>query len=278
MLSLDEEESTGSTEPAARRHRDALERGEAHRRVHRAAAADGGHRATTAEVTDDQAQTWLGRPRARRPLDAPLHGQSVETVAADAHSSRQIRGSAYVAASAGIVRGTRCRIRPRAAPREGRARGSIPARAGVLWSGAIDRARRSSEDGLVDGAGSTSRAAVDDPVTDGLDPDEWSRATRLPARSSSERAELQARRAGVDDEDRSHALRTARPSRGSRMVFAVLPRLARACGAGRSSPGEMAAPAPRPGTRSTTSITRWNRSRSLSITMSNGVVVVPSSL
>ena len=33
-----------------------------------------------------------------------------------------------------------------------------------------------------------------------------------------------------------------------------------------------------PGTRSMTSITRWNRSRSLSMTMSNGVVVVPSSL
>ena len=35
---------------------------------------------------------------------------------------------------------------------------------------------------------------------------------------------------------------------------------------------------PSPGTRSMTSITRWNRSRSLSMTMSNGVVVVPSSL
>src|SRR5207344_581840 len=33
-----------------------------------------------------------------------------------------------------------------------------------------------------------------------------------------------------------------------------------------------------PGTRSMTSITRWYLSRSLSMTMSNGVVVVPSSL
>ena len=33
-----------------------------------------------------------------------------------------------------------------------------------------------------------------------------------------------------------------------------------------------------PGTRSITSITRWKRSMSLSMTMSNGVVVVPSSL
>ena len=35
---------------------------------------------------------------------------------------------------------------------------------------------------------------------------------------------------------------------------------------------------PSAGTRSITSITRWNRSRSFSITMSNGVVVVPFSL
>ena len=35
---------------------------------------------------------------------------------------------------------------------------------------------------------------------------------------------------------------------------------------------------PSVGTRSMTSITRWKRSRSLSMTMSNGVVVVPSSL
>src|SRR5690349_505065 len=35
---------------------------------------------------------------------------------------------------------------------------------------------------------------------------------------------------------------------------------------------------PRDGTRSITSITRWKRSRSFRITMSNGVVTVPSSL
>ena len=40
----------------------------------------------------------------------------------------------------------------------------------------------------------------------------------------------------------------------------------------------VAARGPSPGTRSMTSMTRWKRSRSLSITMSNGVVVVPSSL
>ena len=39
-----------------------------------------------------------------------------------------------------------------------------------------------------------------------------------------------------------------------------------------------AAVAAGPGTRSMTSMTRWKRSMSLSTTMSNGVVVVPSSL
>jgi hypothetical protein len=39
-----------------------------------------------------------------------------------------------------------------------------------------------------------------------------------------------------------------------------------------------AAEVPSDGTRSMTSMTRWNRSMSFIITMSNGVVVVPSSL
>ena len=91
--------------------------------------------------------------------------------------------------------------------------------------------------------------------------------------------ELEARRAGVDDEDRL-TRRAARPSRES----PGRPRRARACTRGRAaarppSPGGAARRVrPSPGTRSMTSMTRWNRSRSFSITMSNGVVVVPSSL
>ena len=53
--------------------------------------------------------------------------------------------------------------------------------------------------------------------------------------------------------------------------------LARAV-AGMPEPGAVGHRVVHGGTRCTTSSTRWKRSRSLSTTMSNGVVVVPSSL
>ena len=76
------------------------------------------------------------------------------------------------------------------------------------------------------------------------------------------------------------AIRPATSSPGS----PARPRRPGACrrgtrGAGPRATGGGAPPAPpRPGTRSMTSMTRWKRSRSLSMTMSKGVVVVPSSL
>ena len=79
---------------------------------------------------------------------------------------------------------------------------------------------------------------------------------------------------------RTRASRTARPSRGRPAGR----RRQRACtrgarGGGRPCAGATsAARVPSCGTRSITSITRWKRSMSLSMTMSNGVVVVPSSL
>ena len=101
-------------------------------------------------------------------------------------------------------------------------------------------------------------------------------------------------RAVLAADGRRPASRAARPSRPTRAValarpdpvahlghvVAVLARVARG-GAAARRPSAGAAPAaraPSPGTRSMTSITRWKRSRSLSMTMSNGVVVVPSSL
>ena len=66
--------------------------------------------------------------------------------------------------------------------------------------------------------------------------------------------------------------------------FRARPRRARASrrgargGASSIACRSRAATSTSPGTRSITSMTRWNRSRSLSITMSKGVVVVPSSL
>ena len=61
----------------ARRHRNALERREAHRRLDRAAVEDGSHGRTAAEVAHDQP----GDPHLRR---RPFDRQAVEPVAADA--------------------------------------------------------------------------------------------------------------------------------------------------------------------------------------------------
>ncbi len=98
-------------------------------------------------------------------------------------------------------------------------------------------------------------------------------------------AQLEAARAGVDDEDphrgRRSRLRPAtiqsRTSGGSSPCSRVYAR--RSSRSSTISWRRWPARGGRgPGTRSMTSITRWKRSRSLSMTMSNGVVVVPSSL
>ncbi len=168
-LAQEVEERARIDRARARRHRHALERGEAHGRVDRAAVQHGGHRAAAAEVADDE-------PRGDRHLlrDAPLHREPVEAVAADAPSSRHSRGTAYVDASwrnrrverrveDGDVRHVRERVR---APR------SIAARAGALWSGASSasssivsrRPRRRSAPAR------GSEAAVHDAMPDGVDP------------------------------------------------------------------------------------------------------------
>src|SRR5215211_4508082 len=139
-----------------------------------------------------------------------------------------------------------------------------------------------------------ARAAMDDAVAD--------RARRRPAR---DRVTHDTRIGSLDRRQ------VGRPEHG--IVVAQQPQLAaarprvdderQACGVGHVQPATSGASSPssrvyarawsrrstiswrtcpafdaRPGTRSMTSITRWNRSRSLSMTMSNGVVVVPSSL
>ena len=94
--------------------------------------------------------------------------------------------------------------------------------------------------------------------------------------------ELDAARAGVDNQGprQSRAINMARSShlfpgrRLRRNVCKPSPRTRSSSMRWRRD----AACEPSHGTRSITSITRWNRSRSLSMTMSNGVVVVPSSL
>src|SRR6185437_5562374 len=91
-----------------------------------------------------------------------------------------------------------------------------------------------------------------------------------------EQAELQAARARVDDQDLQYGQTQSRTSSMSSPCSCVYARWR-----SRSSLISCRRPAarsPSPGTRSITSITRWKRSMSLSMTMSKGVVVVPSSL
>ena len=63
VRTLDVEERAGIDRARARRHRHALERREAHRRVDGAPVAHRRDRATAAEVTDDEAEIGLGAPQ-----------------------------------------------------------------------------------------------------------------------------------------------------------------------------------------------------------------------
>ena len=85
------------------------------------------------------------------------------------------------------------------------------------------------EDGLVDDGGLDEIwAAVDNPVTDGLDLRRGSSVQRLDCLHAlvvEDEVELEARRAGVDDEDRPHGLERPDPVADLRIVFAVLARV-----------------------------------------------------
>ena len=257
----------------AGRHRHALERREAHRRVDRAAVEHGCDRAASAEVADDE-------PLAPRTCSAAhCDGEAVEPVAANAPGSRQRAGIAYVAASRGSV-----------------AWNAVSKTATCGTSGALAAPARSPRArGVVERrerrqlpSACSTAASIDDRLAEPRPPPcttRWptasavdeARRPRADRSSPSTRRELQAGRARVDDEDAR--VERPRPVADVRVVLAVLagprPRSSR-----RSTISwrRCAGPPPRPGTRSITSMTRWKRSRSLSMTMSNGVVVVPSSL
>ena len=305
LLAREPEHEPRVDRPGPRRHHEALERREAHRRVDRAAAAHRRQRGAGAEVAGHDAERGrrLAPHSSRRPPRRVRVRQPVEPVAPDrparaprrAGSRRSTRPAGSVAwnavskqATAGTPGQRRATAsiagqRPRLVERgERRQRARCRRRAGVEH----DRRRE-------------PRPAVDDPVADRADraqrpiacattarvrrPVERRQVRRL-ARTRVGRVEqpqLEAARTRVDDEDRRRSLGVGHAQ------FAI---------SGASSPSsrgvrprldplvdhqlaDVARPATRgPGTRSITSITRWNRSRSLSITMSNGVVVVPSSL
>ena len=270
------QDDLGVDRPGARRHRHALERAEAHRRVDRAPVAHGRHRAAAAEVADHE-------PPDAHLLGRPLHREPVEPVAADAplvaparreRVRRRLLGHRAVERRVedGDVRHVREHLhrlvdRVERLPRRGAARGRPPRRARPVTApstttGSPKRAppwttRCATASTCASANESTGRERSSPSTIESLRLVEPALTTRTELTPSS-----------------------ARSSRGSR----GRPRRAHACRRARAavrlpSPAGCAPPARRAtGTRSITSITRWKRSRSFSITMSNGVVVVPSSL
>ena len=259
------------------------------------------------------------RPAARRaeqlgraPGDPGVR-EAVEAVAADAPALAPRRGQRVGRRGrAAASRGRRCRsTRP---PARRAARAVTGVERGERLRLVQRRQRRVSSRSARLDARRRSRtgarealAAVDDPVADrvGVAQAVVERARRARRRRSRRRArrarappsvvvaapssaQLEAARAGVDDEDAQRAVleraarRRVRPGPVAHLgrVVAVLARVGAVAQARVDHLLAQRARRARrgPGTRSITSITRWKRSRSLSITMSNGVVVVPSSL
>src|SRR5262249_13096803 len=116
-------------------------------------------------------------------------------------------------------------------------------------------------------------AAVNDPVCHSIRRDVIADGTRVVA---VDEVELEARRAGVDDEDGQPGQAQFRMSGGSSPYSRPYARARRRLSI--ISWRRWSAVPAGGGSRAITSITRWKRSRSFSMTMSNGVVVVPSSL
>ena len=182
-------------------HRHALERAEAHRRVDRAAVEHGRDRAAAAEVADDE-------PRHRAPAPRPTATESRGSRSGGCPTPRaSAAGPRTSPPRRDASRGRPCRRRRRAGRPAARAARALDRRsAGALWSGAsveslVDRAPRRRRRSTT---GSTERAAaVDDAVPDRVDVggSRVERATGSARSSSSTTRELEARRAGVDDED-----------------------------------------------------------------------------
>ena len=297
----------GIDAPGAGRHHQPLERREAHRRVDRAAVEDGGQRRAGAEVAGHEAQA-VGRAAeqlGRAPRRVRVR-QAVEPVAAQVPALAPLRRAARRSRRRPAAsRGTPCRSRRRPGrPAARRVTTSSAASDFGWWSGARSvsaRSRATTAASMTTGLENCG-AAVDDPVADRVDRPEAADRRRRPRRRRStraapagpprpttassrvEHAQLEAARAGVDDQDPAdagasppsvgHVQSRSRGRPRPRGACRRAPRSAcRPSAGGRGRPGW-----PSPGTRSMTSMTRWKRSRSLSMTMSNGVVVVPSSL
>ena len=187
----------------ARRHGHALQRAEAHRRVDGAAVANGGHRAAAAQMADDE-------PGRRDALCGPLHGEAVEAVPADAPL---LAPSPRDGVGGGLGRDARVEGRVEdgdlrdGAERLGRLvdpadRGRVVERRNLHEPADGGANLAVDHDGVAE-----ARAAVDDAVRDPVERgrvDPGQRAHRLARLVLRHQRQLQARRAGVDDEDPPH--------------------------------------------------------------------------
>ena len=258
----------------------------------RAAVAHGGQRRARAEVAGDDA------PRARDELRGPPRRvgvrQAVEAVAPQRASARATRPAARRSRPPPAAwRGTPCRSTRPPAVRAARARTASSAASDLRLVQRRERGQRAQRgrDRVVDRP--PARGTRSPPCTT-----RWPTASAAPSAVERRRVERRPRAASrsrvpssSSPAPSSRSLRLLDPALTTRTrtgsaarqhpvadlgrVVAVLARVARArAGARRPSPGAARGRAlPSPGTRSMTSMTRWKRSRSLSITMSNGVVV-----
>ena len=220
MRTLDVQQGAWIHRARTRRHRNAFERREAHRRVQGASITDGRDRAATTEVAHDQAPSSLFAEQFGRTLRGPLNGEPVEAVPPDppvlAPGSRNRVGRGL-----GRHAGVECGVEHR----DVRMRGQQPPcvvdgfECGrvVKWRNLRELLDRRAHL-VVDHRRLDEMPSVDDTVTDRTD---LLRANGLEilddlhALVLHDEVQLEAGGPGVDDENREHALSRARSSRGS---------------------------------------------------------------
>ena len=185
------QQRTGIDRAGAGAHRRPFQRREAHRRVHRVPVPDGGDRAAATEMADDEA-------RRVDLLDDRLHGEPVEPEPND----RPELGRERVAARLLRDRAVEGRVGDRHVGNVGERLARLPERVErgpVVERGDGGARLDRGEDPIVDDRRLDHEAAeVDDPVADRVGGRE---VVDGRGRLAVDERELQAGRAGVDDED-----------------------------------------------------------------------------
>ena len=204
------EDRAGVQRARARRHRHAFERAESHRRIHGATVPDGAHRAAAAEMADHQA-------RDPHLLAGPLQREAVKAVAADVPVGAPALGH-------GVHRGLLGHGRVELGIEDGDLRqpGQGGARLldrlqrrGVVQRREIDQRVQGRQRAVVQEHGrAEARTSVHDAVPHGDDVARRlaERGERPAALGFVDRRELEAGRAGVDDQDAGQAISPATSS------------------------------------------------------------------